>query len=173
MALSTHHCLPSFLKASLILKALNSQGVSGRAAVRMCGKSTGQSTGRLGFSPLPCELPALGTITSHIWASVSACGGPVAQSSEYVSCSLLCCFRIKAPLCLCLSFPSVLPLRCVINQEFTVKAQEELNDVFSSGKYLVPQGARGCLRSPMPPELWVLRAFSVDPPTQLQPLMWL
>lgn len=66
-----------------------------------------------------------------------------------------------------LSFPSVLPLKCVINQEFTVKAQEELNDVFSSGKYLVPQGARGCFRSPMPPKLWLLRAFSVDPPTQL------
>lgn len=174
MALSTHHYLPSFLRASLILKALDSQGESGRAAVRMCGKSTGQSTRRLGFSPLPCELPAPGTITFQVWASVSAWGGgAVAQSSEYVSCSLLCCFRIKAPLCLCLSFPSVLPLRCVINQEFTVKAQEELNDVFSSGKYLVPQGARGCLRSPMPPELWVLRAFSVDPPTQLQPLMWL
>lgn len=167
MALSPYNCLPSFLRVSLILKALDSQGVSGGVTVRTCGKSTGQSIRRLGFSSLPCELPAPGTITFHAWASVSACRGPVAQNSEHVSCYVLCCFRIKAPLCLCLSFPSVLPLRCIINQEFTVKAQEEPNDVFSSGKYLVPQGARGCLRSPMPPELWLLRAFSVDLPTQL------
>jgi hypothetical protein len=35
-----------------------------------------------------------------------------------------------------------------INQDFTVKAQEELNDVFSAGKYLVPQGAGDCPRNP-------------------------
>lgn len=60
-----------------------------------------------------------------------------------ICCYLLCCFQIKPPLRLSqsLSFPTVLPLRCVINQEFTVKAQEELNDVFSSGKYLIHQGA--------------------------------
>ena len=63
-------------------------------------------------------------------------------------------FRSNLPcVCLSLSFPSVLPLGYVINQEFTVKAQEELNEVLFLGKYLVHQGASGGLRSSVPPEL--------------------
>lgn len=53
-------------------KVLDSKGVSGTVAVQMCGKSTGQSMRRLGFSSLPCELPFPGTIAFHVWASLSA-----------------------------------------------------------------------------------------------------
>ena len=54
---------------------------------------------------------------------------------------------LTSPVCLSL-FPLVLPLRCVINQEFTVKAQEKPNDVFSSGKYLVPPGSQRLPQEP-------------------------
>ena len=101
-----------------------------------------------------------------------------AQCSECVGirCCLLCLFQILPPLSVCLSVclsPLILPLRCVINQEFTVKGQEKPNDVFSSGKYPVPQVASGCLRNRSLPELRLLRPFSVDLVTLLKPLMWL
>lgn len=94
---------------------------------------------------LGCHCPSLGTRLCFSEAGLRA------HCSECVRirCYLLCFFQIRPPLTVCLSlFPLVLPLRCVINQEFTVKAQEKPNDVFSSGKYLVPPGSQRLPQEP-------------------------
>lgn len=151
--LSTYSPPPFFLR-SPYTETLYSMGIRAKCLHQCSRKGTEQSVRRLRFSSLFYQLPGpqMGKPFPLVQpSSLTLNCRPIVHSECIIICGYVLCFFLAQVICpslsLLLSFYSVLSLRCTINQEFTVKTQEERSDAFSLGKYLVPRGAGGFLPS--------------------------